>query len=284
MKRHNAELCSAAGRGATALVTGASSGIGAVFADRLAARGYRPTLVARRRERMLALADDLRRRHGVAAEVLVADLADPLEVEQVARWVEADESIELLVNNAGFGSASAFARGDLEQLDMIAVHVVASVRLSRAALIHMLARGHGAIVNVASIAAFLPAAGNVTYTASKAFLKVFSECLAAEVAGTGVRVQALCPGFTYTEFYEPGAFVPYDPGAVPAPFWMSAERVVETSLRGLDRGQVVCIPGALNRMAVALLGSRAGAPLRRAVIARLRRAIADPAGQGRLVV
>ena len=241
MKQHNAKLCSAAGRGATALVTGASSGIGAVFADRLAARGYRPTLVARRRERMLALADDLRRRHGVAAEVLVADLADPFEVEQVARWIEADDSIELLVNNAGFGSASAFARGDLEQLDMIAVHVVASVRLSRAALIHMLARGHGAIVNVASIAAFLPAAGNVTYTASKAFLKVFSECLAAEVAGTGVRVQALCPGFTHTEFHQRAGM---DVDHLPDWMWLDAPDVVSAALADFRRGKPVSVPGA----------------------------------------
>lgn len=233
---------------ATALVTGGTSGIGYAFASELAGRGYDLVLVARDPDRLARAATDLTNRFGCRVEIQRADLAVRADLEPViARLLDQRRPVELLVNNAGFGSASAFARGDLEQLDMIAVHVVASVRLSRAALIHMLARGHGAIVNVASIAAFLPATGNVTYTASKAFLKVFSECLAAEVAGTGVRVQALCPGFTYSEFHDvTGARSLVS--QMPKYLWMDAASVVQASFDALDRDRVICVPGRVNRL------------------------------------
>ena len=263
---------------ATAVITGASSGIGAAFARRLAARGYRLVLVARREERLRALADELRRRHGVGVEVLVADLARPEGIARVEARLAADGAVDLLVNNAGFGTVGPFAESDLErQLAMIAVHVTATARLTRAVLPGMLARGRGAVINVASIAAFLPAPGNATYSATKAYAKVFSQGLATELRGTGVRVQALCPGFTRTEFHSTPEYQALEMRSrVPRWLWMDPDEVVAASLDALARGQVVLVPGLTNRFVVALGQGGPGARLLRAVARRLRRIARGP--------
>ncbi|GIV59641.1 MAG: hypothetical protein KatS3mg043_0730 [Rhodothermaceae bacterium] len=187
----------------TALITGASSGIGAGFARRLAERGYNLILVARRADRLAELAEELQTRHGIEAEGLPADLATDEGIRRVeARIVDCD-TLDLLVNNAGFGTTGRFAEIDLApQLAMIHVHVIAPVRLIRAALPGMMARGAGGIINVSSVSAFWPNAGSATYSATKAYLNAFSEALAHELRGTGVTVQALCPGFTRTEFHD----------------------------------------------------------------------------------
>ncbi len=233
----------------TALITGASSGIGAEFARQLAARSYDLILVARRTERLEALAAELQGQHGITAEPLVADLATAEGVDMVAARLTELNTLALLVNNAGFGISGTLARAEPQgQLDMLNVHVVAAMRLSHAALPGMIARGAGGIINVASLAAFMALPGEVNYCATKAYLVTFSQGLAAEVRRKGVRVQALCPGFTITEFHD----APDRPGAgregYPRFLWGSSQAVVTDSLRALDRGQVICVPGFINQL------------------------------------
>lgn len=245
-----------------ALITGASSGLGAVFAQQLAAQGYDLVLVARREERLAALAAELEERHAVSVQVLVADLSTSDGVERVEERIAGLQTLDLLVNNAGFGFPGKFAEtGIARHLDMIHIHVTASVRLCRAALPGMIARRRGRIINVASLSAFIPA-GHVTYTATKAYLVAFSETLQIELAGTGVRVQALCPGFTYTEFHDTPELGPhFDRAQFPRLMWMSAEKVVALSIKALERGRVVYIPGFLNWLLAALARNRVTALL-----------------------
>lgn len=241
------------GEGRTALITGASSGIGAAFARQLAAQGYDLTLVARRENRLAALSAELQSRHGVTAGYLVADLAHPDGVGKVQEHIARYGAPYLLVNNAGFGATGAFSQADLErQVAMIQLHVVASVRLARAALPGMIARGTGAIINVASVLAFVPLAGDATYCATKSYLVAFTEALQAELRGTGVRVQALCPGLTRTEFHHPEHLPRFGRYQVPAALWSTADQVAAASLEALARGQRICIPGWRNRAVVAL--------------------------------
>jgi short-subunit dehydrogenase len=241
------------GRG-TALVTGASAGLGREFCAQLAARGYDLIVTARDAERLRALAAELETRHGVAVEVLPSDLTRDEEVTRVADRIAAAHEVSLLVNNAGFGTTGSIARTPPEpQAAMVRLHVLAPLRLTQAALPVLLARGAGAIVNVSSVASFIYSPGNVNYCATKAYLTTFSEGLALELRGTGVRVQALCPGFTRSEFHaRMGAG---GPGAArPRFMWMSAEDVVRASLLQLERGgPVVCVPGAVNRAIVLLI-------------------------------
>lgn len=236
-----------------ALITGASSGIGAEFARQLAARGYHLVLGGRRADRLSALAAELSARHGVVAEPLVADLADPAGVAAVEQRIGRTAPLALLVNNAGFGNGGEFYRVELQgQLDMLNVHMVASMRLARAALPGMVDRGAGGIINVASLAAFMALPGHANYCATKAYLVTFSRALAAEVKAKGVKVQALCPGFTITEFHDTPASPGADRVGSPRFLWGSAQAVVADSLRALDRGQVICVPGFINRIAFGL--------------------------------
>ncbi len=232
-----------------ALVTGASSGIGESFARKLAARRTNLVLVARRTERLEALAGELRASDGVEADVLTADLADPAALGRVEeRLASSEDPVDLLVNNAGFASRGRFAELDVDRASQeIGVDVIAVVRLTRAALPGMIARQHGGIVNVSSISSFLPAPTWATYAASKAFVTSFTESISEELRGTGVVVSALCPGMTPTEF---GDHVALDIARM-GPLTMAAETVVDAGLRGLDRGQVVVVPGRLNDLSVA---------------------------------
>jgi short-subunit dehydrogenase len=226
-----------------ALVTGASSGIGEAFARRLAADGLDLVVVARRVDRLEALAAEL----PVEVEVLPADLstADGLDAV-VARILRGD--IDLVVNNAGFGTTGHVASTEPDRLlAEVQVDVTAVARLTRAALDPMVTAGHGAIINVSSVVSFHPIPLNATYAASKAFVTSFTESVAEEVRPTGVVVQALCPGFTRTEFQSVSG---YGESTIPRAFWMSAEAVVARSLRALERGgPVVVVPGWYNRLA-----------------------------------
>lgn len=237
----------------TALITGASSGIGAAYARQLAAQGYDLILVARRLERLQALAAELQGRAPVCAEALAADLTNPKDVERVERRIASQDNLSLLVNNAGFGAVGGFVGLPLERhLEMIDLHVTATARLCHAALPGMIQRKRGAIVNVSSVAAFM--ASSPSYSATKAYLVVFSEALQNELKGTGVRVQALCPGLTRTEFHAAPEFhAEGEVGTAPAFMWMSAEDVVAASIRGLERGPVICIPGWGNQLWASLL-------------------------------
>jgi len=242
--------------GRTAAVTGASSGLGAIFARKLAQRGYDLLLIARRQNLLAELGEKLRRDHSVAVELIPADLSKGDHVQRVQQRIAETANLEILINNAGFGMLSRFAEADLQrQLDMIAVHVLAGVRLTRAALPGMIGRGRGAIINVSSIAAFRGVPGKSTYSATKAYLNVFSEALRMELKGTGVYVQSLCPGFTYTGFHDTAEFK-FDRSAIPKGLWMPAEDVVDASLKAMDRRRGVCIPGWKNRLYVRLSRGR----------------------------
>jgi len=221
-----------------ALVTGASSGIGAVFARKLAARGFDLILVARRKDRLEHLASELR-----GAEVLVADLATDADIRRVEERITAETDLEMLVNNAGFGTQGRFWEAGLEVQDrMHRLHVIATLRLTHAALAVMLARAGGSIINVSSVAGLLHNPFSVSYGATKAWINSFTEALYVELksAGSPIRIQALCPGFTISEFHD---VLGIDRSVIPRSLWMSAEDVVESSLRGLEKNKVIVIPG-----------------------------------------
>jgi short-subunit dehydrogenase len=233
-----------------ALVTGASSGIGAAFAERLAHDQHDLLIVARRRERLEALAKRLHETHHVTVEVMVADLAEPGDLHEVEMRIAEDTALELLVNNAGFGGYMPFVALDPDRAEeLIRLQVVAVTRLTRAALPGMIARGHGAIINVSSRLAFSAALSapnmpkRATYAATKAYVNTFTRLLHDELAGTGVRVQALCPGVVRTEFHER---MGQDPNRIPAALVMSPEDIVEASLAGLRLGEVICVPALDN--------------------------------------
>ena len=237
----------------TALITGASSGIGAAYARRLAAQGCDVILVARREPELTSIAADLEQRLRTRTEVVVADLTTPDGVAAVTRRL-ATAPPHWLVNSAGFGIPGTFEQVPLDRLlDMIRLHVLATVELCHAVLPGMIARGRGRIVNVASIGALLPRTGDATYCATKAYLLMFSRILHAELAGSGVQVQALCPGFTHSGFYRHREYAGYPiEAAVPGPLWMAAESVAAASVKALARDRPVCVPGLPNRLLVAL--------------------------------
>ncbi len=246
----------------TALVTGPTAGIGAAFARQLAERGHDLVLVARDQARLEALADELRGRYGVQTEVLVADLADREQLARVERRVaDPDRPVHLLVNNAGFGHKQPFLENSVEdEQRMLDVLVTAVLRLTHAALGAMVARGDGQIVNVSSIAGYLPRG---TYSAAKAYVTSLSRWADATYRDRGVRVMALLPGFTKTEFH---ARMDVSRRSAPSWMWLDAARLVRDALADLDAGRPVSIPSRRYKALTAL--SRA-VPLR--VLARFQR-------------
>jgi short-subunit dehydrogenase len=236
-----------------AIITGASAGLGAEYARQLAARGYDLVLIARRTQRLEELASQLAAAHPVKAEVVTADLADNSELERVAALVASNPRLELLVNNAGFGLAGGYYRSDpAAQRTMYLLHVVATARLTQAALTGMIERRRGGIINLASVAAFVLGPGNVSYCTTKAWIKNFTEGIWMELRmiGSPVKVQALCPGFTHTEFHRTMG-VPET--TIGESWWMSAEFVIRESLKGLERGDRIVVPGWRYKILVALL-------------------------------
>ncbi|MFN8628362.1 MAG: SDR family oxidoreductase [Candidatus Binatia bacterium] len=232
-----------------ALVTGASSGIGMAFAERLARDEYEVVVVARRRDRLNALARRLRRAYGAVVEPLAVDLEDPAELHVVEKAIAEDDALELLVNNAAFGTSGPFADLEIDREEAeIRLNVVAPVRLTRAALPGMIARHRGAIINVSSLSAFQPMPFSATYGATKAYLNSFTEALYEELRDTGVRLQALSPGFTQTEFQERAGL---DTSTLPAFTLMTPEAVVDESLAALESGTLVCVPGLYYRSLLA---------------------------------
>ena len=232
-----------------ALITGASSGIGATFARKLAGRGFQLILVARRADRLAELAGTL----PSGAQTIAADLTTEEGLRLVEQAIASSPDLELLVNNAGFGTLGRFWKADIAGQDaMHRLHVLATVRLTHAALVGMTERGRGAVINVSSVAAFAHSEGNASYCATKAWMNSFTEGLDMELRGAGspVRVQALCPGFTVTEFHDT---LGVDRGQIPAWLWMSSEEIVDGSLRGLERNKVVVIPGRKYRAAATLM-------------------------------
>jgi len=235
----------------TAVVTGASAGIGREFCRQLAERGHDLVLVARDEARLRELAAALTSTHAITAEVMAADLTLDEDVGRLIVRLRAPD-VTLLVNNAGFGTVGSLATADpMQQERMIRLHVLAPMRLTQAVLPGFLARGRGGIVNVSSVASFIYAPGNVNYCATKAYLTTFSEGLATELRGTGVRAQALCPGFTHSEFHQR---MGEDTRRRPRFSWLDAPDVVRTSLDQLDRGgPVICVPGLGYKLLVGLI-------------------------------
>ena len=230
----------------TALVTGATAGIGHAFAVHLARRGHDLVLVARDTTRLEQVALDLRAAHGVDVETLAADLVEPDQLASVeARLGDPDRPVDLLVNNAGFGLKKRFLDNPVEaEAAMLAVLVTAVLRLSHAALGPMTERGQGGVINVSSVAAFLPRG---TYSATKAWVNSFSEWAAAEYRPQGVTVMALCPGFTKTEFHE-RMEVKRGTGLM----WLDVDFLVAKALDDFDKGHVYSIPGAQYKAIVGL--------------------------------
>jgi short-subunit dehydrogenase len=247
----------------TALVTGATAGIGAGFARRLAADGHDVVLVARDRSRLDVVAAELTTRYGVRAEVLAADLADDADCRAVERRLaDASRPVDVLVNNAGFGLPGRFVDADVEDEErMLRVLVRAVLRCTSAALPGMRSRGIGAIVNVSSVAGFFP---HGTYSAAKAWVTSFTESLALQLPDSRVRVLALCPGLVRTEFQDR---MGWRPRGAPAWMWLDVDRVVDTALRDLRRDAVLSVPGSPNRVLV-LLARYLPRSFRRGVAAR----------------
>ncbi|HLZ65973.1 MAG TPA: SDR family oxidoreductase [Aliidongia sp.] len=224
----------------TALITGASSGIGAVYADRLAKRGYDLILVARNQDRVNALAARLADETGRTVETVAADLNDKADLARVEAVLKTDARITLLVNNAGVGAAAPLLGSDVDKMaDMISLNVTALTRLTYAAAPGFVARGKGTFINIASIVAVSPETLNGVYGGTKAFVLAFSQSLQHELADKGIRVQAVLPGATATEFWDVAGLPVHN---LPAAIVMTAANMVDAALAGLDQGEIVTIP------------------------------------------
>lgn len=231
-----------------ALITGASSGLGMIFARRFAESGYDLVITGRSKENLEHLAGELETKHGVSVHWIIAELSDDKDVEKITDYIDNHNNIDVLINNAGFGSGKEFCRCDFAaHMQMLQVHVITTLRLVHAVLPQMIYHRRGTIINLSSLGAFMPAPGSSMYSATKMFLKSFTESLHMEVNKYGIKLHCLCPGFTRTDFHHRRSDVgsPEAGGLIP---WMDAETVVDQCLRSLEKGKVVYIPGFINRM------------------------------------
>jgi short-subunit dehydrogenase len=230
-----------------ALITGASSGIGAEFARQLASQGCNLLLVARRKERLANLAEQLSSTYAIQVDVFPADLANPDDLASLVDFISRMPELDLLINNAGFGIRGKFAELPIENhLRMIQVMVVAAIYLARAVLPGMIKQKNGAVINVASSTALITYRGNVSYKSSKSYMVMFSEALAVELRGSGVRIQAL----THTEFHEGPTFESFREKPPRNFLWSTPEQVVSASLKDLQKNRVICVPGHLTNIGV----------------------------------
>jgi len=233
----------------SALVTGASSGIGAAFASRLAQKGFDLILHGRRQKELMDRAKNFERIYGTSVEIIIAELSRGEEIRKVEERINSLDRLDMLINNAGYWEPGVFWENSPDSLEaMIMVHNVAPVRFIRAALPRMLERDKGNIINVSSLGAYFNMVTLENYGATKAYLISFTESLHVALMGTGIRVQALTPGFTVTEFHSRlGADFTKEQRT-----WMQPEKVVDESLRAVGKGLVVCIPGFKRRFIVKL--------------------------------
>ena len=229
----------------TACITGATSGIGAAFAKEFAKQGYDLIITGRRKEKIEFLSNTLSKEYNVNIEVIIAELSDNKNLDLLIDTIKRTKNLEILVNNAGFAIENVFYDEDFSSHEaMLKVHNFALIKLCHTVLPDMVSRGKGKIINVSSLGAFIPLPLNAVYSASKSFIKLFSESIHFELQGTGVKVQALCPGMTRTDFHEKMGYDKNtyykDKGLEKA---MTAEEVVEISLQYLEKNKVLCIPG-----------------------------------------
>ncbi|MDR1485845.1 MAG: SDR family NAD(P)-dependent oxidoreductase [Planctomycetaceae bacterium] len=243
-----------------AVITGASDGLGKEFARQLAIDGYDLLLVARRGELLEAIKSDYESRYGIRAEVFVCDLSRADEVRRLELRLAGEEFLEFMVNNAGFGRDGTFPEvdPDLEE-EMIRVHVISLMRLSRAALVPMCRRKKGFLINLSSVAAFLHGTNCAEYMATKAYVLSFSKNIQCDVSKYGVRVQALCPGLTHTGFHGTETMKGFKKNKTPAIAWLNADYVVRTSIRSIKKTKkVVCIPSLRYKLLLMLLNNPIG--------------------------
>jgi short-subunit dehydrogenase len=234
----------------TALITGATSGIGAEYARRLAADGYNLIITGRRETKIKTFADNLSQTYNCNAEVFLVEFSDSMQLDNFIARIK-DQDIHLLVNNAGFGTTKFFHEEPIKlQEEMVATHILAPIKIIYAILPGMIERGTGVIINVSSSGAFLPSPKTVTYSGTKAFLVAFTESLHMELEGTGVQVQVVCPGLTKTDMHA-RLGIPEETTADWGPFrWILPQEVVDCSLQCLRKKKVLCLPGRMNRMQV----------------------------------
>jgi uncharacterized protein len=250
------------------IITGAAGGLGQAFARKLAARGHSLWLVDRRQAELEQVCQSIRQEYSVAAEPYAADFCRRAEVEQLAQRIKQLPDVELLVNNAGFGSLNHFVDTDPSLfVGMLDVHVAAPMLLTHAVLPGMLQRNSGAIINVSSVSAWFHSAGNAHYGSTKICLAVFTATLNEELRGTNVRVQALCPGFVRTQFHQAESMKDFQRFSPAANMWAAADEVVECSLRRLSRKQVIVIPGFGYR----IIGRLAQMPVLQPLMRRITR-------------
>lgn len=237
-----------------AFITGATSGIGAVFARRFAREGYNLIITGRRKAIIQHLADDISKSYNVNVEVVIAELSNDDETDRLVNKIKDNENIEVLVNNAGFGIGELFDEDIIKkQENMVKVHIISTMKFINAVIPNMIRKKSGIIINVSSIASFLPLSGNGVYSGTKAFLNNFSESLYLKLKDRGISVQCLCPGFTRTDFHKRMGYSDKDLKNRGIVRWMSAEDVVEYSIKCLKKNRVICIPGFWNRMIVLIL-------------------------------
>jgi short-subunit dehydrogenase len=228
----------------TAWITGASTGIGATYADRLAKRGYDLVLVARNKQRLEDVASKLREETGVSIETLSADLSSATDLAKVSEQLRRDRSVTMLVNNAGSSVGSVFVGADVEAIDaMIRLNVLAVTHLAAAVLPHFVAQRNGTLINIASVLALAPELLSGTYSGTKAYVLNLSQSLQNEVGHSGVRVQAVLPGATHTEIWAKSG---KDISSLPAGWLMGVDEMVDAALAGLDMGELVTIPSLPN--------------------------------------
>ncbi len=254
----------------TALITGATSGIGEVFANRYAAEGYNLILTGRNSDKLAFLSACFKKQYLIRVETVNAELSCERDLRNLLRILHSHQDIIVLVNNAGFGSGKKFGENQVDQhLMMIRVHVEAMIRLVHAVLPQMLDRHEGTIINVSSLAAFTPIPGSAVYSATKMFLLRFSESLSLELEKQGINVKCICPGFTRTGFHDRLQIKP-NPHKSPQFVWMDAEQMVDKCLSALPKHNTVYVPGLFNRMMVSMISM-----LPRRVYLQLLRKLSD---------
>lgn len=234
-----------------AVITGASSGIGKAFALHFAEQGYDLIITGRRIEKLTAVANQIQEQFGVLVEAILVELSEVKEALKLINLIKSKENIFILVNNAGFGSGVEFYQNELSNhLQMLHTHVDASVELVYAVLPQMIRRREGTIINVSSLGAYMPAPGSSIYSATKLFLKSFTESLYMELHKYGIKVQCLCPGFTHTEFHQRRERCQSGPGN--GLLWMDTKTVLKKSVKALKNENIICIPGMINKLLVGL--------------------------------